>query len=69
MACFVYHTKSSSRGMLTLVLAHGGRSLSSTIVPLPVTSAFLSRFVFGAIGRCNCLPSWGSSLGLPFMKE
>eukprot|EP00957_Ditylum_brightwellii_P000175 14063-Ditylum_brightwellii.AAC.1 len=65
MACFVYLTKSCSHGMLTLVLAHGGRSSSSTIVQLAV----VAKFVFGAIGRHNCLPSCESSLGLPFRKE
>eukprot|EP00957_Ditylum_brightwellii_P195009 14858006-Ditylum_brightwellii.AAC.1 len=68
MACFVYHTKSCPRGRLTLALAHGERSSSSTIVELALV-AMLIMFVFGAIGRRNCLPSGESSLGLPFRKE
>eukprot|EP00957_Ditylum_brightwellii_P105963 8083016-Ditylum_brightwellii.AAC.1 len=66
MACFVFHMKSCSCGMLTLVLAHGRRSLSSTIVQLAIVA---SRFVFGAIGCRNCSPSCESSLCSPFTKE
>eukprot|EP00957_Ditylum_brightwellii_P100772 7680671-Ditylum_brightwellii.AAC.1 len=66
MACFVCHTKSCLCGRLTLVLAHGRRSLSSAIVQLALV---VSSFVFGAIGRHNCSPSRESSLGLPFEKE
>eukprot|EP00957_Ditylum_brightwellii_P004110 312213-Ditylum_brightwellii.AAC.1 len=77
MACLVYHTKSCSYGMLTLVLVHGRRSSSLTIVQLtivaslgrPVSSASFSRFVLGAIGSCNCSPSRKSSLGLLSGKE
>eukprot|EP00957_Ditylum_brightwellii_P017570 1323837-Ditylum_brightwellii.AAC.1 len=65
MACFMYHTKYCSHGMLTLVLAHGGRSSPLMLVPLAV----VARFVFGAIGRRNCSPSCKSSLGLPLRKE
>eukprot|EP00957_Ditylum_brightwellii_P119627 9126907-Ditylum_brightwellii.AAC.1 len=59
MACFMYLTKSCPHRRLTLVLAH-------VVVQLAIVP---SRFVFGAIVRCNCLPSCESSLGLPFKKE
>eukprot|EP00957_Ditylum_brightwellii_P023177 1749095-Ditylum_brightwellii.AAC.1 len=66
MACFVYHTKSCPRGRLILFLTYGERSLSSTTLQLALIS---SSFVFGVIGRRNCLPSRKSSLGLLFKKE
>eukprot|EP00957_Ditylum_brightwellii_P020025 1511808-Ditylum_brightwellii.AAC.1 len=66
MACFVYHMKSCPHGMLTLVYMHGRRSSSLMIVQLAIVA---SRFVFGAISHCNCLPSCKASLGLPFKKE
>eukprot|EP00957_Ditylum_brightwellii_P167229 12730382-Ditylum_brightwellii.AAC.1 len=66
MACFMYHTKSCPHRMLILVLAHGERPSSLTIVQLVIVA---SRFVFAAIGCRYCLPSCKSSLGLPFKKE
>eukprot|EP00957_Ditylum_brightwellii_P169249 12881860-Ditylum_brightwellii.AAC.1 len=48
MACFVYHTKSCPHGRLTLVLAHGKRSSSSTIVQLAIVASLsLLRFSAG----------------------
>eukprot|EP00957_Ditylum_brightwellii_P110527 8431054-Ditylum_brightwellii.AAC.1 len=68
MACFVYHTKSCPSGKLTLALAHGKRSSSSTIVQLAVV-AMLIGFVFAAIGRRNRSPSCNSFLGFPFQAK
>eukprot|EP00957_Ditylum_brightwellii_P191639 14590475-Ditylum_brightwellii.AAC.1 len=38
MACFVYHTKSCPHERLTLVLVHGKRSSSLTIVQLAIVA-------------------------------
>eukprot|EP00957_Ditylum_brightwellii_P078100 5937635-Ditylum_brightwellii.AAC.1 len=61
----MYHTKSCPRGRLILVLVHGERSSSPTMVQ----PAIVVRFVFAAIGRRNHSPSSESSLGLPFQGK
>eukprot|EP00957_Ditylum_brightwellii_P168141 12799850-Ditylum_brightwellii.AAC.1 len=43
MACFVYHMKSCPRRRLILVLTHGERSSSSTIVQLAIVARRLSE--------------------------